>query len=68
MVPSAPKFAVVRYGNVAGSRGSIIPFWQKLIDQRVKALPITDERMTRFWITLEQTVQFVRYCFTHIEG
>jgi UDP-N-acetylglucosamine 4,6-dehydratase len=63
-----PKFAVVRYGNVAGSRGSIIPFWQKLIDQGVKALPITDERMTRFWITLEQTVQFVRYCFTHTEG
>jgi UDP-N-acetylglucosamine 4,6-dehydratase/5-epimerase len=63
-----PKFAVVRYGNVAGSRGSIIPFWQKLIDQGVEALPITDERMTRFWITLEQTVQFVRYCFTHIEG
>lgn len=63
-----PKFAVVRYGNVAGSRGSIIPFWQKLIDQGVKSLPITDERMTRFWITLEQTVQFVRYCFMQIEG
>lgn len=63
-----PKFAVVRYGNVAGSRGSIIPFWQKLIDQGIQALPITDERMTRFWITLEQAVQFVRYCFTHLEG
>lgn len=63
-----PKFAVVRYGNVAGSRGSIIPFWQKLIDQGNKALPITDERMTRFWITLEQAVQFVRFCFMNIEG
>lgn len=63
-----PKFAVVRYGNVAGSRGSIIPFWQKLIDQGIKALPITDERMTRFWITLEQAVHFVRDCFNRMEG
>lgn len=63
-----PKFAVVRYGNVAGSRGSIIPFWQKLIDQGVHALPITDQRMTRFWITLNQAVQFVRNCFSQIEG
>jgi len=63
-----PKFAVVRYGNVAGSRGSIIPFWQKLIDQGISVLPITDERMTRFWITLEETVQFVRYCMIHMEG
>lgn len=63
-----PKFAVVRYGNVAGSRGSIIPYWQQLIDQGAKTLPITDERMTRFWITLEETVQFVRYCFTQMRG
>lgn len=63
-----PKFAVVRYGNVAGSRGSIIPFWQTLINQEAKALPVTDERMTRFWITLEQAVQFVRQCFNHMEG
>jgi UDP-N-acetylglucosamine 4,6-dehydratase len=63
-----PTFAVVRYGNVAGSRGSIIPYWQKLIDQGIKALPITDERMTRFWITLDQAVQFVRNCFTHMDG
>lgn len=54
-----PKFAVVRYGNVSGSRGSIIPLWQQLINQGAKTLPITDERMTRFWITLEQAVQFV---------
>ena len=63
-----PKFAVVRYGNVAGSRGSIIPFWQKLIDQGIKTLPITDERMTRFWITLDQAVRFVRDCFNGMEG
>lgn len=63
-----PKFAVVRYGNVAGSRGSIIPFWQKLIDQGIQSLPITDERMTRFWITLDQAVQFVCDCFKSMEG
>jgi UDP-N-acetylglucosamine 4,6-dehydratase len=53
------RFAVVRYGNVLGSRGSVIPFFRKLIDSGVKALPITDERMTRFWITLGQGVDFV---------
>ncbi len=63
-----PKFSVVRYGNVAGSRGSIIPFWQKMIDQGIPTLPITDERMTRFWITLDQAVQFVRDCFKRMEG
>ena len=40
-----------------------IPFWQKLIEQGIKALPIIDARMTRFWIILEQAVQFVRNCF-----
>lgn len=53
------RFAVVRYGNVAGSRGSVIPFFQKLIDQGEKKLPITDYRMTRFWISLEQGVELV---------
>jgi UDP-N-acetylglucosamine 4,6-dehydratase (inverting) len=53
------RFAVVRYGNVAGSRGSVIPFFQNLIDQGVKELPITDFRMTRFWISLEQGVELV---------
>lgn len=53
------RFAVVRYGNVMGSRGSVVPFWQRLIDQGVKKLPVTDPRMTRFWITLPQGVQFV---------
>ncbi|CAF23073.1 MULTISPECIES: UDP-N-acetylglucosamine 4,6-dehydratase (inverting) [Candidatus Protochlamydia] len=63
-----PIFSVVRYGNVAASRGSILPFWQKLIEQGAKSLPITDERMTRFWITLEQSVDFVTNCFYKMRG
>ncbi|MFJ6264929.1 UDP-N-acetylglucosamine 4,6-dehydratase (inverting) [Lysinibacillus xylanilyticus] len=51
------RFAVVRYGNVVGSRGSVVPFFKKIKD--TGKLPITDERMTRFWITLDQGVQFV---------
>ena len=50
---------MVRYGNVMGSRGSVAPLFQRLLDQGVSELPITDERMTRFWITLEQGVNFV---------
>ena len=53
------RFAVVRYGNVAGSRGSVIPFFQNIIDNGGKKLPITDYRMTRFWISLEQGVELV---------
>jgi UDP-N-acetylglucosamine 4,6-dehydratase len=53
------KFSVVRYGNVIGSRGSVVPLFESLIAKGVKALPITDPRMTRFWITLEQGVHFV---------
>lgn len=56
---SGTKFAVVRYGNVAGSRGSVIPFFQNIIDSGKKELPITDVRMTRFWISLEQGVELV---------
>ena len=52
-------FSVVRYGNVSGSRGSVIPFFKTLIDKGDKALPITDMRMTRFWITLDQGVDLV---------
>lgn len=52
-------FSVVRYGNVAGSRGSIVPFFQKLISEKQTSLPITDFRMTRFWITLDQGVDLV---------
>lgn len=53
------RFAVVRYGNVAGSRGSVIPFFQNIIDKGGKELPITDYRMTRFWISLEEGVKLV---------
>ena len=52
-------FCVVRYGNVVGSRGSVAPFFQKLVAEGATELPITDERMTRFWITLPQGVNFV---------
>jgi UDP-N-acetylglucosamine 4,6-dehydratase/5-epimerase len=54
-----PTFSVVRYGNVLGSRGSLLPFWKELLEKGAKKLPITDPRMTRFWITLPQAVQFV---------
>ncbi len=53
------KFSVVRYGNVFGSRGSVVPFFQNLVDSGRDCLPITDPRMTRFWITLTQGVNFV---------
>lgn len=53
------NFSVVRYGNVAGSRGSVIPFFQNIIDNGEKKLPITDYRMTRFWINLEEGVELV---------
>ncbi len=63
-----PLFCVVRYGNVLGSRGSVIPYWEKLIAEGMTALPITDERMTRFWITLEQSVEFVVQSFMRTRG
>lgn len=53
------KFSVVRYGNVAGSRGSVIPYFNKLINSGYKELPITDVRMTRFWLILEDAVEMV---------
>lgn len=53
------QFVVVRYGNVVGSRGSVIPFFRKLMAQGADTLPITDKRMTRFWITLDQSVDLV---------
>ncbi len=61
-------FSVVRYGNVVGSRGSVVPFFQKLIDDGAQELPITDERMTRFWITLQQGVDFVLKNFERMYG
>lgn len=53
------RFAVVRYGNVAGSRGSVIPFFQKLVEDGATELPITDINMTRFWLKLESAVEMV---------
>jgi len=62
------KFSVVRYGNVAGSRGSVLPFFQKLINEKNKFLPITDTKMTRFWITLDKGVLFVENSFKRMIG
>jgi UDP-N-acetylglucosamine 4,6-dehydratase/5-epimerase len=62
------RFAVVRYGNVVGSRGSVVPYFRKLIDERADYLPITDERMTRFWITLQHGVDFVLKNFERMRG
>ena len=56
---SGTTFSVVRYGNVAGSRGSVIPIWKKIIENGGKTLGVTDRRMTRFWITLEEGVELV---------
>lgn len=62
------KFSVVRYGNVAGSRGSVIPFFQNIIDRGGKDLPITDYRMTRFWISLEEGVKLVIKALSEARG
>jgi len=62
------RFSVVRYGNVVGSRGSVVPLFQKLIREGADHLPITDERMTRFWITLQQGVDFVLKGFERMRG
>lgn len=62
------QFSVVRYGNVVGSRGSVVPFFEKLIASGADSLPITDARMTRFWITLQQGVDFVLKNFERMYG
>ena len=62
------RFSVVRYGNVVGSRGSVVPFFKKLAAGGAKALPITDERMTRFWLRLEEAVEFVLKGFERMQG
>ena len=61
-------FSVVRYGNVLGSRGSIYPVLKKILDEGKKVFPITDKRMTRFWITLNQGVNFVLSCLKSMRG
>lgn len=63
-----PKFAVVRYGNVVGSRGSVVPFYRKLLAEGVKKLPVTHNEMTRFWITLDDGVSFVIKNFARMYG
>ena len=63
-----PRFAVVRYGNVVGSRGSVVPFFERLLDQGAQTLPITDQRMTRFLITLRQGVNCVLSSLEMMEG
>lgn len=62
------NFSIVRYGNVAGSRGSVIPFFQNIIDNGGTELPITDYRMTRFWISLQQGVELVIKALTEAVG
>lgn len=62
------RFAVVRYGNVVGSRGSVVPFFRKLIAEGATELPITDPRMTRFWISLQEGVDFVIQGFERMWG
>ncbi len=61
-------FSVVRYGNVIGSRGSVVPFFEKLIANGATHLPITDPRMTRFWITIEHGVEFVLSSLEMMQG
>jgi UDP-N-acetylglucosamine 4,6-dehydratase len=62
------SFSVVRYGNVTGSRGSVVPFFARLIESGVKELPITDMRMTRFWITLDEGVDLVFHAIASGRG
>jgi UDP-N-acetylglucosamine 4,6-dehydratase len=62
------KFSVVRYGNVVGSRGSVVPFYKKLIDEGATSLPVTHEEMTRFWITLQEGVDLVLDSFDRMHG
>ena len=65
---SHTRFSVVRYGNVVGSRGSVVPFFNKLVAEKAEHFPITHENMTRFWITLDQGIQFVVDSFLRMHG
>ena len=62
------RFSVVRYGNVLGSRGSVVPYYRKLLENGAASLPITDIRMTRFWITLSECIDFVIESFKRMHG
>ncbi|HEY7771670.1 MAG TPA: UDP-N-acetylglucosamine 4,6-dehydratase (inverting) [Marinagarivorans sp.] len=68
MAAGKTEFAVVRYGNVVGSRGSVVPFFQQWVADNKGDLPITDPEMTRFWITLQQGVDFVLTNFARMHG
>ncbi|MDX1475990.1 MAG: UDP-N-acetylglucosamine 4,6-dehydratase (inverting), partial [Reinekea sp.] len=63
-----PRFSVVRYGNVVGSRGSVVPFFKKLVADGAAEIPVTDDRMTRFWITLQDGVDLVLKGFYRMYG
>lgn len=65
---SKTRFSVVRYGNVVNSNGSVLPFFRKLLEEKTDHLPITDDRMTRFWITLDQGVDFVMTSLNVMSG
>lgn len=65
---SGATFSVVRYGNVAGSRGSVIPFFDNLVKNGAKELPITDMRMTRFWISLDEGIELVVKALAEAQG
>ena len=65
---NTPRFSVVRYGNVLGSRGSVVPIFKSLIEKGESELPITDEQMTRFWITLQEGVDLVLESFRRMYG
>jgi UDP-N-acetylglucosamine 4,6-dehydratase len=62
-----PIFSIVRYGNVLGSRGSLLPYWAKMLSEG-KPLPVTDPHMTRFWITIAEAVDFVKNAFSCMQG
>lgn len=62
------KFSIVRYGNVIGSRGSVIPIFKEFIQKKKNYFPITDKRMTRFWFTLQDSIKFVLQCLKIMEG
>lgn len=62
------RFSVVRYGNVAGSRGSVIPYFIKLVEEGAQELPITDIKMTRFWLKIDSAVEMVVDAFKTMQG
>lgn len=68
MAAGVSEFSVVRYGNVVGSRGSVVPFFKKIVEDNGEELPVTDPEMTRFWITLQQGVDFVIKNFSRMKG